>query len=42
MKGSASGPLVDVRVLDLTENRGLYATKMLADFGADGISFRPE
>jgi crotonobetainyl-CoA:carnitine CoA-transferase CaiB-like acyl-CoA transferase len=31
------GPLVGLRVLDLTEERGLYAGKVLADLGADVV-----
>lgn len=35
-----SGPLSAVRVLDLTDQRGIYAAKLLADLGADVV--RPE
>lgn len=37
------GPLAGLRVLDLTEERGLYAGKVLADLGADVVLVeRPE
>jgi benzylsuccinate CoA-transferase BbsE subunit len=36
----AAGPLSGVRVLDLTDERGIYAAKLLADLGADVV--RPE
>lgn len=35
-----SGPLVGMRILDLTDERGLYGAKLLADLGADVV--RPE
>ena len=31
------GPLAGLRILDLTEERGLYAGKVLADLGADVV-----
>ena len=34
------GPLVGVRVLDLTGNGGRFATKILAEFGADVVRVR--
>jgi len=34
------GPLANVRVLDLTDERGIYAAKLLADLGASVV--RPE
>ncbi len=37
MTGDSPSTLDGVKVLDLTEERGLYAGKMLADFGADVI-----
>jgi crotonobetainyl-CoA:carnitine CoA-transferase CaiB-like acyl-CoA transferase len=38
-----TGPLNDLKVLDLTEERGLYTGKVLADLGADVILVeRPE
>ena len=35
-----SGPLSQVKILDLTDERGVYGAKMLADLGADVV--RPE
>ncbi len=37
---STDGALADVRVLDLTDERGIYGAKLLADLGADVV--RPE
>ncbi len=36
-----AGPLAGVRVLDLTESRGLFAGKVLADLGADVVLVEP-
>ncbi len=37
----SAGPLAGVKVLDLTEGRGLFAGKVLADLGADVILIEP-
>lgn len=37
MKDKLDNPLTGIRVLDLTEDRGLYTGRLLADFGADTI-----
>lgn len=43
MSGNVTAPLNGIRVLDLTEDRGLYAAKLLADFGCDVIKIeKPE
>jgi len=36
-----AGPLAGVKVLDLTEGRGLFAGKVLADLGADVVLIEP-
>ena len=36
----SEGALLDVRILDLTDERGIYGAKLLADLGADVV--RPE
>jgi len=38
--GKEAGALRDVRILDLTDERGIYGAKLLADLGADVV--RPE
>jgi crotonobetainyl-CoA:carnitine CoA-transferase CaiB-like acyl-CoA transferase len=37
LKKNNTGPLAGLKVLDLTEERGLYAGKVLADMGADVV-----
>ncbi len=37
-----AGPLGDVRVIDLTDDRGVYAGKLLGDLGAEVIRVEPE
>jgi len=37
---AVAGALADVRILDLTDERGIYGAKLLADLGADVV--RPE
>jgi len=37
LKKKNTGPLAGLKVLDLTEERGLYAGKVLADMGADVV-----
>ena len=36
-----AGPLDGVRIVDLTDEMGAYATKLLADLGADVIRLEP-
>ena len=37
----AEGPLTGVRVVDLTDERGIYGAKLLADMGADVVRAEP-
>jgi crotonobetainyl-CoA:carnitine CoA-transferase CaiB-like acyl-CoA transferase len=39
--GTATGPLAQVRVLDLTGGAGRYAGKLLAEYGAEVVRVRP-
>src|ERR1039457_2272386 len=41
MAANTNAALGSFRVLDLTEDRGLYAGKVLADFGAEVIKVEP-
>ena len=41
MMGPSEAMLQDIRVLDLTEERGLYAGKLMASLGADVIKVEP-
>ena len=38
---AASGPLAGLRVVDLTDERGIYGAKLLADLGADVVRVEP-
>jgi benzylsuccinate CoA-transferase BbsE subunit len=39
--GAATGPLTGLRILDLTDERGIYGAKLLADLGAEVIRLEP-
>lgn len=41
MSGSTAPPLAGLRVLDATDELGVYATKLLADLGAEVIRLEP-
>ncbi|MBI4496952.1 MAG: CoA transferase [Chloroflexi bacterium] len=38
---TAAGPLADIRVLELTDEKGQYCGKLMADMGADVIKVEP-
>ena len=39
-KGNREGMFSDYRILDLTDHKGMYCAKVLADLGADVIKMR--
>ncbi len=41
MPDQSSGPLANVRVIDFTDDRAIYAAKLLADLGADVVRVEP-
>ena len=42
MPDTQPGPLASVRVIDLTDDRAIYAGKLLADLGAEVVRVEPE
>ena len=42
MPDTQPGPLANVRVIDLTDDRAIYAGKLLADLGAEVVRVEPE
>ena len=41
MPDQPTGPLDNVRVIDLTDDRAIYAGKLLGDLGADIVRVEP-